>query len=126
MKRRGPRVAAPDDVVRDVLSRNASYNLGMNATGVIQSELHVEDGEFIVRDVMPGHYVQRCMDEAKRLGETPKQQGGHIAGRVPMPLYMTWRKAWKEGPRNYGLLWEAYLMNKLADSDYKKFATGRT
>jgi len=114
----------------DLLDRkhlHGTFELGRNATGVIDSRIHFLDDEVIVEDSMPAQYVQQCMDEVSRLSDSVKDRkpGGFVSGRIPLPLYYTWRKAWEAGPKQHGVLWRAFLMTRLTDRDYRKLWTGK-
>jgi hypothetical protein len=115
----------------DLLDRkhlHGTFELGRNATGVIDSSIHfLDDGEVIIQDTMPGEYVQQCMDEVARLSDNinTRRPGGFVSGRIPLPLYHMWRKAWEAGPKQHGVLWRAFLMTRLTDRDYRKLWTGK-
>lgn len=106
---------------------HGTFDLGRNATGVIDSRIHFFDDEVIIEDTMPGEYVQQCMDEVKRLSDdiNTRKPGGFVSGRIPLPLYHMWRKAWEAGPKQHGMLWRAFLMSRLMDRDYRKLWTGK-
>jgi hypothetical protein len=107
---------------------HGSYHLGRNATGVIDSSIHFTGDEVIIEDTMPAEYVQECFDEVARLSDNinDRKPGGFVAGRLPLPIYHMWRKAWEAGPKQQGLLWGAFLMTKLQDRDYRKLWTGKS
>ncbi|MFA5996171.1 MAG: hypothetical protein WC790_00390 [Candidatus Paceibacterota bacterium] len=119
--REGKRVAGVD--WSDLKSLHGDYDLGFNATGVIETSLHVRDDEIIVRESMPGHHVQTIMDEVAAFADTIKKRrpGGHIAGKIPFTLWRVWRKQWEDGPKQHGMLWRAFFSSKFYDADYSKF-----
>lgn len=115
----------------DLLDRkhlHGTFDLGRNATGVIDSRIHFTDDEVIIEDSMPAQYVQQCMDEVARLADNinTRKPGGFVSGRIPLPLYHSWRNAWEAGPKLHGVLWRAFLMTKLQDRDYRKLWTGKS
>ena len=92
-----------------------------NATGVIQTSLHVEDGELITQDVMPGHIVQDIIDDVATHTPDTRRDGMHLAGRLPLPLYMSWQREWKLTAKLWGIDWQTFFARKFFDSDYNKF-----
>lgn len=98
------------------------FDLGFNATGVIQSSVHFTGEEIIIRESMPAQYVQQCFDEVARLSENAKKRrpGGKIRGRIPFPIYGAWRREWEKTGKLHGLLWSAFLNTKLMDRDYSR------
>ena len=107
----------------DLRKIHGDFDLGVNATGVISTSIHFTGDEIITREVMPAEYVQRCFDEVHALGEQMRgrRQGGKIKGRIPLPIYVMWRREWEKTGKQYGLLWRAFLSSKLMDGDWKKF-----
>jgi hypothetical protein len=89
-----------------------------NATGVIATSLHVEDGQFITQDVMPGHVVQQIIDDVAQ--HTPRP-GTHLAGRLPLPLFQSWHREWRFTAKLWGIPWQTFFARKFFDSDYNKF-----
>ena len=100
-----------------------TFNLGWNATGVIQSSIHFDADEIIIRDEMPGVVVEEVMRSVARLQETCRRRrpGGFVKAQIPLPLHMAWRREWERGPRLHGVLWKAFLTSKIEDRDYSKF-----
>lgn len=107
----------------DLRKLRGSFDLGWNGTGVIRSKVHFTGDEIIIHEEMPGAYVQQCMDEVHALSDAMKRRrpGGKIRGRVPLPIYFMWRRAWEKGPKLHGVLWKAYLNSQLMDRDYSRF-----
>lgn len=98
-------------------------DLGYNGTGVIRSSLHFTGDEIIVKEEMPAQFVQDIMDSVAELSARAKDRkpGGHLLGQIPLPLYYTWRKEWTRTSKQSGVMFRAFLMSKLMDSDYSKF-----
>lgn len=92
-----------------------------NATGVIQTSMHVEDGELITQDVMPGHYVQDIIDDVAKIAPDTRKDGMHLAGRLPLPLYMSWQREWRFTAKPWGIPWQTFFTRKFLDSDFNKF-----
>lgn len=89
-----------------------------NATGVIQTSLHVEDDKLITADVMPGHIVQQIIDDVAQHEARP---GMHLAGRIPLPLFQSWQREWRFTAKLWGIPWQTFFARKFFDSDYNKF-----
>jgi hypothetical protein len=98
-------------------------DLGFNNTGVIRSSVHFTGDEIIVKEEMPAPFVQDIMDSVAALSAQVKRRrpGGHLIGQLPLPLYYGWRKEWERTGKQHGVLFRAFLMSKLMDSDYSKF-----
>lgn len=109
----------------DPRKMRGTLDFGANATGVIHSRLHFTGDEIISEDVMPAWAVTECLEDVKRLSERVKsrKKGGEVAGRIPLPLYATWRKQWENTGKKDGLLWRAFLTSKLMDGDFSRFRT---
>ena len=108
------------DDVRDV---RGDFDLGTNATGVINSSIHFTGDEIITVDSMPAAYVQDIMDSVARFQAEAKRRrpGGHIKAQLPLPIWKGWRRQWEQGPRKWGVIWRAFLTSKIEDRDYSKF-----
>jgi hypothetical protein len=108
----------------DVCSFRGVVDLGFNGSGVIRNEIHVTSDEIITVESMPGHFVQDIMDDVSALRSQVRARpaGGAIVGKVPLPLWRMWRKAWEAGPKQHGVLWRVHLMGMLDDRDFSKFS----
>lgn len=98
-------------------------DLGFNATGIVRSTVHFVDGEMIVQETMPARYVQEIFDDVARLAAAARNRkaGGYIKGCIPYPIYWGWRREWEKGPRQWGMVWRAFLTSKIEDRDWSKF-----
>lgn len=108
----------------DLKHFHGHYDLGWNATGVIRSHIHFDADEIIIRDEMPGEHVETIMAEVAAFSDQVKRRkdGMALVGKIPLPIYMAWRKLWEKGPKLQGVLWHAFLMGQLMDRDYSRFA----
>lgn len=108
----------------DLHAFRGTLDLGFNGSGVIRNEMHFTGDEIVTTEVMPGHFVQDIMDEVAALRSQVRTRppGGAIVGKVPLPLWRMWRKAWEAGPKQHGVLWRAHLSRMLDDRDYSKFS----
>jgi hypothetical protein len=111
----------------DLKHLHGHYDLGWNATGVIRSHLHVDADEIIIREEMPGAVVDEIMAEVAAFADRAKRRKGgmELVGKIPLPIYVAWRKQWERGPRLHGVLWRAFLESKLLDRDYSRFRVKR-
>lgn len=102
-------------------------DLGFNNTGVIKSSIHFTGDEIIVKEEMPAPFVQEIMDSVARLSAEAKSRrpGGHLVGQLPLPIYYAWQKEWARTGKAHGVLWRAFMMQKLMDGDYSKFRVKR-
>lgn len=113
----------PDDLKR----MQGTHDLGWNATGVIRSRLHVTAEEIVIEEEMPGVVVDEIMAEVARFADAARHRkdGLELVGKLPLPIWYLWRKQWMKGPKQHGMLWRAYLMSKLLDSDFSRFRVRR-
>ncbi len=111
----------------DIFKQSKTIDLGVNATGVINSKLHYDDtkDEYIYEETMPSWAVQECMNAVHHLSTTYRKRArdgaGELIGQLPMPIWHMWKKEWKNTGKKHGILWQAFLTQKIMDSDYSKF-----
>ncbi len=111
----------------DLKHMQGTHDLGWNATGVIRSRLHVTAEEIVIEEEMPGVVVDEIMAEVARFSDAAKRRKGgmELLGKLPLPIWALWQKQWKAGPKQHGVLWRAFLMSKLLDSDFSRFRVRR-
>lgn len=110
----------------DLRKLHGSFDLGFNATGVVHSSVHFQDGEVIVQESMPGVYVDQIIDSVAALRDaaTKRRPGGVLKGQIPITLWYAWRREWERGPKLHGVLWRAFFTGKFMDRDHSKFRAG--
>ena len=91
--------------------------------GLVRMEAYEEDDQFITREVMDGHNVDRILDRNKadaHLAQERLKSGANslVAARVPIVLFNQWKKEWRDGPKKYGVLWRAFLAGKVNDPNH--------
>lgn len=109
----------------DPKALRGDYDLGFNAAGV-HTRLIIDSDYITTVDTLPAPVVEQCMREVAALSDQIKSRrpGGHLAGKIPFPIWQAWRKQWASGPKAYGLTWRAFFNSKFMDSDYRKFRAG--
>lgn len=109
----------------DPRQMHGTLDFGANATGVIQSRLHFTGDEIIAEDVMSGAGVQTILDSVAELRANMRKRpkGGVVGGKIPLPLYATWRRVWEATAKKDGMLWRAFLTSKLMDADNSRLRT---
>ena len=102
---------------------HGDHDLGWNANGVTFSSMHIDAESVILREEMPGVIVEEVMASVARLSDSMKgrKRGGVVQGQIPTPIYFAWHKEWEKGPKQWGVLWRAFLNTKLLDRDYSRF-----
>lgn len=103
------------------------HALGWNANGVTYSSLEISSEEIILREEMPAAYVEDIMKsvEAMRDANRRRRPGGMLKAQVPITLHAAWRKEWERGPKQWGVLWRAFLNGKLHHRDYSRFLAAK-
>ena len=99
-------------------------SLGFNATGVVETQVAVEDGQIILTDTMPAKAVQHILDSNNHIRNNDfKMSGpsgnGVIGARVPITEWQKWRDEWKVGPKLWGVTWDKFLTKRLNSPAYK-------
>ena len=110
----------------EIVNLRGDFDLGFNATGVVQSSIHFTGDEIVVRESMPGVFVDEIMDSVARLRDaaSKRRPGGVLKGQIPVTLWYAWRREWERGPKLHGVLWRAFFSGKFMDSDHSKFRAG--
>lgn len=105
---------------------HGSYDLGWNATGVVQSSVHFTGDEVVVLESMPGVFVDQIIDSVAALRDaaSKRRPGGMLKGQIPITLWYAWRRQWEAGPKLHGVLWRAFFTGKFMDRDHSKFRAG--
>ena len=123
-----PRAAALGVDLDELRNFVGEVDLGFNATGCINSKVHFTGDEIIIEDTMPAHYVQDILDSVEAFGNQVRNRksGGEIVGQIPLPIYHMWQKEWANTKKQDGMLFGAFLMQKLCDRDYSKLKVNRS
>ncbi len=111
----------------EVSDIRGDFNLGFNATGVVESSIHFTGDEIIIRESMPAAHVQTIMDSVDALAHRirTRRPGGDLVGQIPITIWYAWRNEWKRGPKQHGVLWRAFFRSKFMDRDFSKFRAGK-
>jgi len=107
----------------DPRKMHGTLDFGTNHTGIIQSRLHFTGDEIISEERGPALLTQQCFQDVERLRDQigKRRPGGHVAGRIPLPLYYAWQREWEHTGKQHGVLWRAFLTGKIMDRDHSKF-----
>ena len=102
--------------------------LGVNEGGVINFIDVAEDGsELAAYDWQSGETIGEIAKSAAKFrqsiaGARKTKEGGFLAARVPITLWMNWRREWMEKHRDK-MLWATFELTKIADRNYQQFRT---
>ena len=83
--------------------------------------MHASDDELITEEFTPTSVDKMIVDNVQALGDLTQNVQSNLrhAARIPINLYMGWRKEWMQKARDtYD--WKTYLAMKLNSTDFKR------